>query len=56
MNTMIEHPASLYAEIEQFCKENQFTVGYFLDEYAVNEQQIRKPFSKYRGRSVLSER
>jgi len=53
---MTEHPASLYAEIEQFCKENQFTVGYFLDEYAVNEQQIRKPFSKYRGRSVLSER
>ena len=53
---MTEHPSSLYAEIQEFCKENQFSVGYFLDEYATNEQQIRKPFSAYRGRSPISER
>ena len=53
---MTNHPESLYAEIEQFCKENEFTVDYFLEEFARNEEQIRKPFSVYRGRSVLSER
>ena len=53
---MTEHPTSLYAESEEFCKDNQFSVGYFLDEYAINEQQIRRPFNAYRGRSALSER
>jgi len=53
---MTNYPSSIYAEIEQFCSENEFTVDYFLEEFAVNEEQIRKPFSSYRGRSPLSER
>ena len=46
----------MYAQIEQFCAENEFTVDYFLEEFAVNEEQIRKPFSVWRGRSPISER
>ena len=53
---MTNYPSSIYAEIEEFCSENEFTVDYFLEEFARNEEQIRKPFSAYRGRSPLSER
>ncbi len=53
---MQNYPSTMYAQIEQFCAENEFTVDYFLEEFAVNEEQIRKPFSVWRGRSPISER
>ena len=53
---MQSYSPSIYSEIEQFCKENEFTVDYFLEEFAVNEEQLRKPFSAWRGRSPISER
>ena len=53
---MTNYPASIYSEIEQFCKENEFTVDYFLNEFAQQEQQLQRPFRAYRGRSPISER
>ncbi len=52
---MQNYPASIYSEIETFCNENEFTVDYFLQEFAQNEQQIRRPFNAYRGRSPLND-
>ena len=52
---MTNYDSSIYAEIETFCKENEFTVDYFLQEFAVNETQIRRPFSAWRGRSMLND-
>ena len=31
---MTNYPASIYSEIETFCNENEFTVDYFLQEFA----------------------
>ena len=53
---MNSYDPSIYSEIEKFCSENEFTVDYFLSEFAQNEQQIRRPFSAWRGRGGLSER
>ena len=53
---MTNYPASIYAEIETFCNENEFTVDYFLNEFAQQEQQLQRPFRAYRGRSPISER
>ena len=50
---MTNYPSSIYAEIEKFCEENEFTVDYFLSEFAREEEQIRRP---WRGRGGLSER
>ena len=52
---MQNYPASIYSEIETFCNENEFTVDYFLQEFAQNEEQIRRPFNAYRGRSPLND-
>ena len=52
---MTNYDPSIYSEIEKFCSENEFTVDYFLSEFAQNEQQIRRPFSAWRGRGGLSE-
>ncbi len=52
---MNNYPSEIYDEIETFCKENEFTVDYFLQEFAVNERQIRRPFSAWRGRSMLND-
>ena len=52
---MTNYPASIYSEIEQFCKENEFTVDYFLQEFAQNEKQLKKPFNAWLGRGALSE-
>ena len=49
---MTNYDSSIYSEIEQFCNENEFTVDYFLQEFARNEEQIRRP---WRGRGGLSE-
>ena len=52
---MNSYPASIYSEIEQFCSENEFTVDYFLQEFAQQEQQLQRPFNAYRGRSPLND-
>ena len=52
---MTNYPASIYSEIETFCNENEFTVDYFLSEFATNKEQIREPFRAYRGRSPLND-
>ena len=52
---MTNYPASIYSEIEQFCKENEFTVDYFLSEFAQQEEQLQRPFRAYRGRSPLND-
>jgi hypothetical protein len=49
---MTNYDSSIYSEIEKFCNENEFTVDYFLQEFARNEEQIRRP---WRGRGGLSE-
>ena len=53
---MQNYPASIYTEIETFCNENEFTVDYFLSEFAQQESQLQRPFSAWRGRGGLSER
>ena len=53
---MTNYPSSIYAEIEKFCEENEFTVDYFLSEFAQQESQLQRPFSAWRGRGGLSER
>jgi len=52
---MTNYPASIYSEIEQFCNENEFTVDYFLSEFAQKEEQLQRPFKAYRGRSPLND-
>ena len=52
---MTHYPASIYSEIEQFCNENEFTVDYFLSEFAQKEDQLQRPFRAYRGRSPLND-
>ena len=52
---MNSYPASIYSEIEQFCSENEFTVDYFLQEFAQQEQQLQRPFNAYRGKSPLND-
>ena len=49
---MTNYDSSIYAEIEEFCAKNEFTVDYFLSEFAREEEQIRRP---WRGRGGLSE-
>ena len=53
---MNSYDPSIYAEIEQFCSDNEFTVDYFLSEFAQQESQLQRPFSAWRGRGGLSER
>ena len=53
---MQNYPASIYSEIETFCNENEFTVDYFLSEFAQQEDQLQRPFTAWRGRGGLSER
>ena len=53
---MTNYPASIYSEIETFCNENEFTVDYFLSEFAQKEEQLQRPFTAWRGRGGLSER
>ena len=53
---MTNYPPGIYAEIEEFCKENEFTVDYFLSEFAQEREKLQKPFQAYRGRSPISER
>ena len=52
---MQNYPASIYSEIETFCNENEFTVDYFLNEFAQKEEQLQRPFNAYRGRSPLND-
>ncbi len=52
---MNSYPPAIYAEIEQFCNENEFTVDYFLQEFAQQEEQLQRPFRAYRGRSPLND-
>ena len=52
---MNSYPASIYSEIETFCNENEFTVDYFLSEFAQQEDQLQRPFTAWRGRGGLSE-
>ena len=53
---MQNYPASIYTEIETFCNENEFTVDYFLSEFAQQEDKLQRPFTAWRGRGGLSER
>ena len=53
---MTNYPSEIYAEIETFCNENEFTVDYFLSEFAQQEDQLQRPFTAWRGRGGLSER
>ena len=52
---MTNYPASIYSEIETFCNENEFTVDYFLSEFAQQEDQLQRPFTAFRRRSALSD-
>ena len=52
---MQNYPVSIYSEIETFCNENEFTVDYFLSEFAKQEDQLQRPFTAYRGRSALND-
>ena len=52
---MTNYEPSIYKEIETFCAENEFTIDYFLQEFAVNEKQLKRPFNAYRGRSPLND-
>jgi len=52
---MQNYPSEIYAEIEEFCSKNEFTVDYFLQEFAQREQQLQRPFNAYRGRSPLND-
>jgi len=53
---MNSYSPSIYSEIETFCNENEFTVDYFLSEFAQQEDQLQRPFRAWRGRGALSER
>ena len=53
---MNSYSPSIYSEIETFCNENEFTVDYFLSEFAQQEDQLQRPFTAWRGRGGLSER
>ena len=53
---MNSYSPSIYTEIETFCNENEFTVDYFLSEFAQKEEQLQRPFTAWRGRGGLSER
>ena len=52
---MTNYDSSIYAEIEEFCAKNEFTVDYFLSEFAKQEDQLQRPFTAYRGRSALND-
>ena len=52
---MTNYPSSIYSEIEQFCEENEFTVDYFLSEFAQETEKLQRPFNAYRGRSPLND-
>ena len=52
---MQNYPASIYSEIETFCNENEFTVDYFLQEFAQQEQQLQRPFTAFRRRGALTD-
>ena len=52
---MTNYPASIYSEIETFCKENEFTVDYFLSEFAQQEDQLQRPFTAFRRRGALTD-
>jgi len=52
---MTNYPASIYSEIETFCNENEFTVDYFLSEFATNKEQVQRPFTAFRRRGALSD-
>ena len=52
---MNSYSPSIYSEIETFCNENEFTVDYFLSEFAQKEDQLQRPFRAWRGRGALSE-
>ena len=52
---MTNYPASIYSEIETFCNENEFTVDYFLQEFAQKEDQLQRPFTAYRRRGALTD-
>ena len=52
---MTNYPASIYSEIETFCNENEFTVDYFLSEFAQQEQQLQRPFTAFRSRGALTD-
>ena len=52
---MNSYSPSIYSEIETFCNENEFTVDYFLSEFARQEDQLQRPFRAYRGRSPLND-
>ena len=52
---MTNYDSSIYSEIEQFCNENEFTVDYFLSEFAQKEEQLQRPFTAYRRRGALSD-
>ena len=52
---MNSYSPSIYTEIETFCNENEFTVDYFLSEFAQKEDQLQRPFTAYRRRSALSD-
>ena len=52
---MNSYSPSIYSEIETFCNENEFTVDYFLSEFARQEDQLQRPFTAYRGRSALND-
>ena len=52
---MQNYPASIYSEIETFCNENEFTVDYFLSEFAQQEQQLQRPFTAFRRRGALTD-
>ena len=52
---MQNYPASIYTEIETFCNENEFTVDYFLQEFAQKEEQLQRPFTAYRRRGALTD-
>ena len=53
---MTNYDSSIYSEIAQICSDNEFTVDYFLSEFAQQESQLQRPFSAWRGRGGLSER
>ena len=52
---MTNYDSSIYSEIEEFCSKNEFTVDYFLQEFAQREQQLQRPFNAYRGRGPLND-
>ncbi len=51
---MRNYDPSIYSEIEKFCSENEFTVDYFLQEFAQEHRKLQRPFRAWRGRSTLN--